>query len=348
MIRLTWRQFRFQASVALVGLLAVGLALLVTGPHLVDLNDSYLASCARGACSSDQNPVQSADLKLQFFFTTVLIVIPALIGLFWAAPLIARELETGTFRLAWTQGVTRRRWLAFKVGLIGLGAMAFAGILSWWVSWWFSPIDTANANIYSVGEFGQRGVVSIGYAAFAVALGAAVGVIIRRTLPAMGTTLATFVAARLATTFWIRPRLIPTTQSTFSMSQLGRVGLQVTNSGLTLTAAPTIPNGWLYSASIVNNSGQALAPQVVSRMCPGLDQAFATPVFANGGKSVRSSNLEILNACITRISAQYHILASYQPSSHYWPMQWAETGLYLAGALALVGLTFWWVRHRLV
>ena len=41
---------------------------------------------------------------------------PALIGAFWGAPLITREFEAGTFRLAWNQSVTRARWLAIKLG----------------------------------------------------------------------------------------------------------------------------------------------------------------------------------------------------------------------------------------
>jgi hypothetical protein len=32
--------------------------------------------------------------------------------MFWGAPLVAGELESGTFRLAWTQDVSRVRWLA--------------------------------------------------------------------------------------------------------------------------------------------------------------------------------------------------------------------------------------------
>ena len=131
---------------------------------------------------------------------------PALIGVFWGAPLVARELETGTYRLAWNQSVTRTRWLAVKLGLIGLAAMAAAGLLSLMVTWWSSPIDQALAargpqraqrrNRFAPLLFGARGIVPIGYAAFAFALGVTVGVLIRRTLPAMATTLAVFVAVR--------------------------------------------------------------------------------------------------------------------------------------------------------
>ena len=56
-----------------------------------------------------------------------MLALPALIGLFWGAPLIARELEAGTHRLVWNQSVTRGRWLAVKLGLIGLAAAAATG-----------------------------------------------------------------------------------------------------------------------------------------------------------------------------------------------------------------------------
>lgn len=39
----------------------------------------------------------------------VVLAVPAVIGMFWGAPLISRELETGTHYLAWNQGVTRTR-----------------------------------------------------------------------------------------------------------------------------------------------------------------------------------------------------------------------------------------------
>ena len=68
---------------------------------------------------------------------------PALIGLFWGAPLIARELETGTYRLAWNQSVTRSRWTLAKLGIGGLASVAVAGLLSLMITWWASPINTA-------------------------------------------------------------------------------------------------------------------------------------------------------------------------------------------------------------
>jgi transposase len=119
------------------------------------------------------------------------LVLPALIGLFWGAPLITRELEAGTHRLVWNQTITRTRWLAVKLGLTGLATITAAGLGSLAVTWWSSPIDkTATNDFPRMGPllFDARGVVPIGYAAFAFALGVTVGMLVRRTLPAMAIT----------------------------------------------------------------------------------------------------------------------------------------------------------------
>src|SRR4029453_7285318 len=75
--------------------------------------------------------------------TAVVLLLPALIGLFWGAPLLARELEAGTHRLVWNQSITRTRWLAVKLAVTGLAAMTAAGLGSLVVSWWANPIEKA-------------------------------------------------------------------------------------------------------------------------------------------------------------------------------------------------------------
>src|SRR6185437_5318866 len=120
---------------------------------------------------------------LQNMLGPLLLIIPALLGIFWGAPLVAREMERGTFRLAWTQSVRRRRWLAIKLGVIGLASMAVTGVLSLMVTWWFSPIDRVNANRFVPGIFDERGIVAIGYAVFAFMLGVTAGLLITRILP---------------------------------------------------------------------------------------------------------------------------------------------------------------------
>ena len=180
----------------------------------------------------------------------ITLVVPALLGVFWGAPLVANELETGTYRLAWTQSVTRKRWLVEKLGLVGLWSVAVAGLLSLIVTWWYSPLDRVNANQFSSATFGMRDIAPIGYAVFAFALGLTVGVLIRRTLPAMGSTLVAFVAVRLAVTYWVRPHLVTPVRITTAF----RAGQEFTASGPRglVSVIGTKPSAWVYSSYLVN------------------------------------------------------------------------------------------------
>src|SRR5262249_37291358 len=126
--------------------------------------------------------------------------------------------EAGTFQLAWTQSVTRTRWLAAKLGVGTLAAIATAGLFSLLLTWWSGPIDTAapfakgnSITFLRLGFvlFPTRGITPLGYAAFAFALGVTAGGLIRRTVPAMAATLAAFVSIQIAWPIWVRPHLIP-------------------------------------------------------------------------------------------------------------------------------------------
>lgn len=224
MIRFSWLQFRFQAVAATVALAALALALALTGPHLAHLYAvSGLATCsAHGDCgplaTAFLNRVSAAraDQVLYFAGLAAQFTAPALLGVFWGAPLVTRETETGTFRLAWTQGVTRTRWLTVKLGLVVLAAMATAGLLSLMLTWWSSPLDRAAGlkgdNRFSLARmapvlFATRGITPIGYAAFACVLGVTAGVLIRRTVPAMASTLAAFALVQFAWPGLIRQHL---------------------------------------------------------------------------------------------------------------------------------------------
>src|SRR5438552_3063385 len=128
MIWLTWRQFRVQAIATGAGLVLVVIVLTVSGVQLADKFHATIAGCqAHGTCgqlaSGFLNTVSGSGYGLIGQIAVALTyAVPGLIGVFWGAPLITREIETGTFRLAWTQSVMTRRWLTVKVGLIGLAA----------------------------------------------------------------------------------------------------------------------------------------------------------------------------------------------------------------------------------
>ena len=354
MTRFAWLQFRTQAAVVFGGLVVVAIVLAITGPHLVHLFDAIVGTCAaNGDCSTAPATFLENDRALQILLDGLVVVVPAIIGIFWGAPLVSRELESGTFRLAWTQSVTRTRWLAVKLGVGGLASMAAAGLVSLMVTWWSSPVDRANMSLYS--SFDQRGIVPVGYAAFAFTFGVLAGVLIRRTVPAMAATLAGFVATRLLFNHFVLSKLIAPVHASFPLNMGSVQGFGSSNGGpfMLLPGNPNIPNAWILSSQFVNRTGAPLSHNVLASTCPllgqgpgpgpggppggGAHKAFATPAAAQA----------TLQNCMSKLAATYHEVVVFQPSSRYWPLQWYEMAIYIVGALALAGICIWWVRRRL-
>jgi hypothetical protein len=290
----------------------------------------------------------------------LVVVVPGIVGLFWGAPLVAREFETGTWRLAWTQSLTRTRWLAVRLVVLGVASVLFSGLLSFMVTWWSGPVDQANMARYA--SFGQRDLVPLGYAAFAFVLAVAAGALIRRVLPAMALALVAFVSARLAVSHWVRPHLITPAHQALAISYASDASggwsygsntgvLGSSGPATLLPPTPTIPNAWLYPAQIVDKAGHALTPAMVAHACPLLG-AGGRPgdgggSGAGGGATrIHAAAGQALQDCVTKIGAAYHEVVTYQPSGHYWPLQWYELAIYVGAALMLGGFSLWWARSR--
>ena len=195
--------------------------------------------------------------------------------MFWGAPLIARELEAGTQRLAWMQSVTRFRWLAVKLGLAGLASMAVAGLLSLMVTWWSGPFDRIGAGRLDPAIFSERGIVPVGYAAFAFALGVTAGLLIRHTVPAMAVTLAVFAAVQAAFELKIRFHLIPPVRvaSALNMAWVTETGTggPAGSGSLYVGIQPNLPGAWIGSSQVTTAAGStSLGPPLV-RLRPERD-----------------------------------------------------------------------------
>jgi hypothetical protein len=357
MIRSTWMQFRAQAVAAAGGLLIVAVVLAITGPHLVHLYDANVSTCAaHNDCSTATSSFLQNDHALQVGLNVLAVVIPGIIGILWGAPLVARELETGTYRLAWTQSVTRTRWLAVKLGVVGLTSMVVAGLFSLIVTWWFSPIDRVKMTVFTT--FDQRNIVAVGYAVFAFALGATVGVIVRRTVPAIAVTLVALVTVRLLDFFYVQPQLITPLRHSYSLvlgTTISGYGGSNGAAASLFPGAPNIPNAWIISTDIVNKAGHPLTATFVNIACPQLATVLGGPGpgapqrqgghVADIGPAPAGAN-QVLQACVSKVGATYHELVRYQPSGHYWPLQWSELALYLGAALILGGICLWRIRRH--
>jgi hypothetical protein len=337
MIWLTWRQFRAAVTVMAAALAALAAILALTGPGLANDYSTGIAACTQSGCSDFVrhffNDHQGPFLGL----TAVVLVLPALIGLFWGAPLITRELEAGTHRLVWNQSITRTRWLAVKLALTGLAAMTAAGLGSLAVTWWSSPIDKSATNFPKMGPllFDARGIVPIAYAAFAFALGVTVGMLVRRTLPAMAITLAVFVALQLAMPLLVRPHLLPPTRSTIEITESNLDSFSMgPDRYIRVSAKPADTGAWVLSSHTVDASGHAISSIPPS---PSLSPSSGPCAPGQG-----------LSACLAEIKRLgYRQQVTYQPSSRFWPFQWYETGIYTALTLGLAGFCFWQIRRRL-
>ena len=193
----------------------------------------------------------------------LLYVAPALIGIFWGAPLLARDLETGSHRLLWTQSISRTRWLNVKLLLVGAASMITAGLLSLVVTWWSAPIDAVGG--LQMGafrldplQFGSRGIAPIGYAAFAFTLGVAIGLLTRRTLPAMAITFAVFLAIQIVTPIWIRPHLQAPVTTTIAITS-PNMNIEITGDQQMRALAQQSPVGaWILSDDDVDSTGKVI------------------------------------------------------------------------------------------
>jgi hypothetical protein len=339
MIWLTWRQFRVQALTAAAALAAFAILLAATGPHLASLYAaSAITGCHGGSCVAAPvaflNRLQATSPYPVVYLLGIglILVAPAIIGIFWGAPLIARELETRTFTLAWNQSITRTRWLVVKLALTGLAAMAVTEALSLMYAWWADPIGKAtglgaSTSVFSGGRFSSlifatHGITPLGYAAFAFALATAAGALIRRTVPAMAVTLAIFAAVQIAMPLGVRPHLIPPDRT---IAAIDSVDLDF--GSLTAIVVPGRPGAWILSSGAINAAGQP-----VSNLPAACQAAFSGTKPTSPGPCMESRGIR---EAIT-----------YEPASRYWPLQGIETGIFLALALALAGFCFWWLGRR--
>jgi hypothetical protein len=311
----TWRQHRNQALYGLGALAVLSLLLLLTGLHMASVfRDSGLSRCQtnQGDCpllaSAFSNRFRSMEA-----IGVLLMVLPLFAGVFWGAPLIARELEQGTHRLAWTQSITRTRWITTKLTAILLATTASAAALTAIVSWWFGPLGSSDVGRMQPVAFDVQGIAPVAYTAFAVTLGVAAGALTRKTLPAMGVTLAAFTAIRVAVLELARPSYQPALRADQAIN-LNHPG-SVDRAGL---------HDWILSQGTVDRAGHAV--DSLPALCP-----------TQGRLTVPQ--------CL--IAHGVHVHEMWQPASRFWLFQSIEAAVFLAMALALGALSVWWVRHRI-
>ncbi|MEW2069063.1 ABC transporter permease [Streptomyces sp. NPDC007346] len=246
------------------------------------------------ACDDDDMYVittaQNASESLLSGGGTAILLLAGLLGAFVAGPLVARELENGTFRMAWAQSVSPARWLAARLAVPAALGVAGISVLCLVYRWGWNEI---RANPYASGlawfsdsVFPGIGPVAIGYVLLGVAVGALCAVLIRRMLLSMAVTAV--VLGVVMTGFGIRRWML------WPADRL--LGRGYPGSG-----------SWVTESGMLTASGEKL----LWRDC---DSSFDAPGAVD---------------CMTARGGVTHF-TDYHPAAHFWPLQLVETGILLA------------------
>ena len=320
-----WRRYR-TALVATLGVLALVAAYLVINGTAMRSSYHAFTSC---------RPVGSAACRYKFqtfhdayaqpgLIGVLLMFLPAIVGSFVGAPQLARELETGTFRYAWTQGVGRMRWATAVLVSGALGVALIMAAFGMLITWRSQPlVASGDTPRLHTTYFPETGVAAAGWALVGFALGVVAGLLWRRVVPAIVTAFAAwFALAYLAATY-----------RTSYLSPLTTTSLDHPLKSLTINQWWT-RGGVRLSADQVNAALSAIGAQ-----------------FNSGGGKVTplapgTAGANSIDPVQYLLQHGYQQVTSYQPDARYWTFQWIEFGWLAALAIILLGAAFWLVRRR--
>ncbi|WP_329546825.1 hypothetical protein OG548_23720 [Streptomyces sp. NBC_01356] len=301
---------------ALVAVTAAGMLwAYALGADAVREWNRSVASCAKDLACVDTLTLDGptyAPSTVEFYdlvtglATSAVAYLPYLVAAWAGATLVARDLESGTSALAWTQSVTPARWLAAQLAvpaaLITAGTTVLV-LLHRLV--WADGRDLLGVDWYNSDVFRSNGPVAVGSALCALAVGALAGLLVRRTLPALGLALVVTVAVH-------------------TLGDLYRVSLwpSVTVTG---AAASNLPaDAAPLEHGVILTSGERIGNNLAC-----VDNDTATD----------------LTRCMSKNGIS-DLWATYHPSSHFWPLQLAESAILLTLTALVVFLTFRVLKRR--
>lgn len=325
-----WRSQRLLILVALAGSLAFAVWMIIHGAHEQAAWNRFL----RDRCNSIPNPIPFCEGNRPYdfnhwnsYFLAGLYAIPGLVGILLGAPLVAREVQQGTYRLSWTQSITRIHWLTVKllVGAAATVAMSVGAVLLG--EWWIGAVRAGPS--ISPANFDITGIAPIAYGIFAFMLGAALGAILRRTGWAVAVALIIFGGLRAAMRVSIRSHLAPVVTSSLSPAP----------------PVHTSPSWWVLHSGWVPIGRSSPLPgspwSAGSDIYFGCVQRLGTVHTSGASFGYFPPSLLRHCAALTKL----HPVVQYQPSGHFWMIQGAESAIFIGMAAALFGLTLLFIKR---
>jgi hypothetical protein len=315
---LTWRQHRGEALALGLLVAAVGITLLVLGPPMHALFPHGAAHCSVPPVDQDCR-IALMRLRQGYGYATPMLIlfnlVPFAIGGFLGAPLLAREWESGTWQLAWTQAVPRMRWLATKLAVLGALTVLLTAAFSAFVSWYREPLNLFGH--FEIDGFDVSGTVPPAYALFAFAVAVGGGVLLRRSLPALAASLVAFVAVRVTVAGWLRPHY---------RAPIAAIEAIPPGSGTVSTTTANLQD-WILDQGISDSADHRLtdlAATIVEHKAidAGIDPT--TYLHDHG----------------------YHRWVTYQPADRFWTFQLIETGIFVGLIAIVLGLIVWRVKRH--
>jgi ABC-type transport system involved in multi-copper enzyme maturation permease subunit len=316
----TWRQHRATLISVPTVLGAVAVFLLIAGLKVHhDYATIIAARCSLNGGSESASCFQllstfnSTDWTMGNTCLILMQLVPVLIGAFAGAPVLARDLETGTFRYAWTQGFGRDRWTIAKLVLIAIVITAVAGAFGELFAWFFQPfLPVEQMNVLTATVFDTRGVAFAAWTLAAFAVGAFFGMLLRRIVPAMAATLGVYLVLALAAWDLRKYYTVP-----------------VVTSSLNLNSPSTPGYPWILTTSYTGPGGKPVSQSAINE--------FFTRFTLPSGPQAPQRLL---------VAHGYTVWTRYIPVSHFWPMQFVEGGCLLVLSVLLIAATVWLVRRR--
>jgi hypothetical protein len=324
MVWLTWRQHRAEALGGLLALAATAAILLAVGlPAHHAFDHDGIAACLARVSPAPGTLGNTCGEAIKAFtgrylnsgagaLVPWLNFLPAVIGVFVGAPLLAREFEHGTWRLAWTQAVPRTHWLAVKLALLVVGVVALTAASTALFTWYRGPFDQIEGRL-AAGAFDFEGLTIPAYALFAFALGTLAGILTRRTVIAMAATLGGFLTVRLPVEFWLRPHYQhPVTLAVDPLSSQGPARTDQ-----------------VLSSNLVDSSGHALGDLQTRHL---MDAALQAATRGDVGAWLHAHG--------------YRWSYLFQPAGRFWHFQLIEAALFATLAAVLLAVAVWQLRRR--